>query len=171
MMKSCDGHFPTQEEGSYLAEQAVLVGQVALGQDASVWYGAVLRGDNAPIRIGARSNIQDNCVIHVDHGLPCTVGQDVTVGHGAILHSCTICDRVIVGMGAILLNECEIGEDCIIGAGALVTQRTKIPPRSLVLGSPARVVRTLREEEVASIAASAQEYLARKEDARAGRVR
>ena len=92
------------------------------------------------------------------------------MGHGAILHSCTICDRVIVGMGAILLNECEIGEDCIIGAGALVTQRTKIPPRSLVLGSPARVVRTLREEEVASIAASAQEYLARKEDARAGRV-
>ncbi len=136
-----DGHF-------WIAPTAVALGRVILKEDASLWYGAVLRGDNDPIVIGARSNIQDGTVIHSDHGQPVLVGDDVTVGHKVILHSCTVGDNSLIGMGSTLLNGAVIGRNCLVGAN------------SLIVGSPARVVRTLTDEQVAGITASAAHYVA-----------
>ena len=119
-----------------VAENATLVGQVTLEARSSVWYGAVLRADTTTIHVGAGSNLQDGCMVHGDEGFPVQVGQDVTVGHGAILHGCTVGDRCVIGMGATLLNGCVIGEDSLVAAGALVTQNTVIPAGSLVMGSP-----------------------------------
>jgi gamma-carbonic anhydrase len=131
---------------------------VAIGAKAGIWFGAVVRGDSNAIRIGAQTNIQDNSVLHVDHKHPLTVGDDVTVGHRAILHGCTIENRCLVGMGATIMNGAVIGADSIVGAGALVTEGTVVPPRSLILGVPAKVKRELTEDEVASIARSATLY-------------
>lgn len=139
---------------------AVVNGDVVLGKGCSVWYNAVIRGDVSPIRIGEDTNIQDNAVLHTSHGIPLVLGRGVTVGHGAILHSCTVEDNVLIGMGAILLDGAVIGENSIIGAGALVTKNTQIPPGSMVLGSPARVKRALTEEEIAAIRENAREYVA-----------
>ena len=152
--------FPLPFHRSYrlCGGNATLVGKVSVGPGASVWYGAVLRADLAAIQVGAGSNIQDNCVLHLDEGMPCLVGEGVTVGHGAILHGCTIEDNCLIGMGAILLNGAVIGRDSMVGAGALITQNTVIPAGSLVLGSPAKVKRMLTPEEVESIRRSAQEY-------------
>ena len=151
------GVSPTFDESNFIAETAAVVGDVHLGRDASVWFSASIRGDVHRIRIGARSNIQDNAVVHVTHGsAPTTIGERVTVGHSAVVHGCTIHDDVLIGMGAILLDHVVVGSHSIIGAGALVTGGVKIPPRSLVLGSPAKVVRPLTDQEVDSI----QEYAA-----------
>ena len=142
-----------------IARGAVLVGDISLGETSSVWYNAVARADNAPIQIGARSNIQDCCVLHVDEGHPIRIGDGVTVGHGAILHGCTIDDNSLVGMGAVVLNGAHIGKNCIIGASALVTQGMQIPDGSLVMGVPARVCRPLSEAEIESNRRAAEEYI------------
>ena len=129
-----------------------------LGEGASVWYGAVLRADNEPITIGARSNIQDNCVFHVDAGKPVRLGEGVSVGHGAVIHGATIGDHVLVGMSATIMNEAVIGDECLIAAGALVTEGMVIPPRSLVAGVPAKVRRELTDAEIAKLHHNAEIY-------------
>ena len=134
----------------FIAHGAVVLGDVQLGENVGIWYNATVRGDREPIRIGRGSNIQDNCVVHVDAGYPVSVGENVTVGHGAILHGCTVEDNSLIGMGAILLNGCHIGKNCIVAAGALVTQGTVVPDGSLVLGNPAKVKRAVTEEEIAA---------------------
>ena len=139
---------------------AVVNGDVTLGKGCSVWYNAVVRGDVSPIIIGEDTNIQDNAVLHTSHGMPLVLGRGVTVGHGAILHSCTVEDNVLIGMGAILLDGAVIGRNSIVGAGALVTKNTQVPPGSMVLGSPAKVKRALTEEEIAAIQENAREYVA-----------
>ena len=139
---------------------AVIIGEVTLGKRVSIWYNAVVRGDIAPITIGDNSNIQECSVLHVDHDTPILLGEGVTVGHGAILHGCRIGDNSLVGMGAIVLGGAVIGKNCIIGAGALVTQNTIIPDNSLVLGSPARIKRSLTEEEIQANRHNAEEYTA-----------
>src|SRR5688572_16669276 len=145
------GQSPKVHPSAYIAPGATVIGDVTLGEESSVWYGAVLRGDINRIVIGPRSNIQDGSVVHLADDLPTLVGELVTVGHKAILHACTVEDEVLVGMGAIVLDGAEIGARSIIGAGALVTGGKKIPPGSLVLGSPAKVVRALTLEEQGTI--------------------
>jgi len=149
---------PAIGQGVYIAHGAVVVGDVTIGDHSSVWYNAVLRGDINRIVVGHHTNIQDNAVLHLADDYPCLVGNYVTVGHAAIVHACTIGDEVLVGMGATILDGAVIGERSLIGANALVTQRTQIPPGSLVLGSPARVVRKLSEEEQLELKDSAERY-------------
>lgn len=143
----------------YIANGAVVLGDVTLGDHASVWYNAVLRGDINRIVVGHHSNIQDNAVLHLADDLPCIVGNYVTVGHSAVVHACTVGNEVLVGMGAVLLDGAVIGEQCIIGARALVTQGTRIPPGSLVVGAPARIVRPLTQRERAGLKGWAEKYV------------
>lgn len=147
---------------------AVLAGDVTVGALSSVWYYAVLRGDLAPIKVGERTNIQENVVLHVDHNTPVVLGNEVTVGHGAILHSCMVGDNTLIGMGAIVMSRAVIGKNCIIGAGALVTQGKKIPDGSFVLGSPARIIRNVTAEEIEKIRNNAESYVRLAEINRAG---
>jgi carbonic anhydrase/acetyltransferase-like protein (isoleucine patch superfamily) len=144
---------------AFVADDARLLGRVRLGPQSSVWYGCVLRGDTDRIEIGARSNVQDLTVVHCDEGEPVIVGEGVTVGHRVVLHGCTVGDGALIGMGAVVLNRAVIGAQCLVGAGALVTGGKVIPPRMLVLGSPARAVRPLTEEELADLADSAAHYV------------
>jgi carbonic anhydrase/acetyltransferase-like protein (isoleucine patch superfamily) len=150
---------PKLGKGVYLARTAVVFGDVTLGAHSSVWYGAVLRGDINRIVVGHHSNIQDNAVLHLADDLACLVGNWVTVGHGAIVHACTVGDEVLVGMGAMILDGAVIGKQSLIGAKALVTQGTKIPPGSLVLGAPAKVIRKLSKAERAGLKWWAQKYV------------
>jgi len=154
---------------AFVAPDALLLGDVTLEEDASVWYGSVLRGDLAPIRIGARSNIQDGTVIHVDENLPCSVGQRVGVGHRAILHGCTIEDGCLIGMGSILLNGCRIGSGSVVGAGAVVPEGMEIPPGSLVLGVPGRIVRKVDPVLAQRIKATWTRYVELAKEHKAGR--
>ena len=148
------------ESGNYwIAPGAYVMGNVTLKEDASVWFGSILRGDNDPIVIGQRSNIQDGTVIHTDIGCPCVVGDNVTVGHQAMLHGCTIGNNSLVGIKALVMNGAEIGEYCLIGAGAIVTEGKKIPDGSLVLGAPGKVIRELTDQERQMLDASAQVYV------------
>ncbi|HIV16591.1 MAG TPA: gamma carbonic anhydrase family protein [Candidatus Alectryocaccobium stercorigallinarum] len=146
-------------DGVHIADNAVVCGDVTIGKDSSVWYGAVIRGDDDKITIGERTNIQDNCVLHCDEGFPITVGDDVTVGHGAVLHGCTVGDGSLIGMGAVVLNGAKIGKNCLVGAGALVTGKMDAPDGSMIIGSPAKVKRELTEEEVAENMHSAVFYV------------
>lgn len=150
---------PSLGEGVYLASTAVVLGDVTLGARASVWYNAVLRGDINRIVVGACSNIQDNAVLHLADDYPCLIGDWVTVGHSAIVHACTVEDECLIGMGATILDGAVIGAQSIIGANALVTQGTVVPPGSMVLGSPAKVVRPLTPEQRGSLRAWAQKYV------------
>lgn len=150
---------PKVADTAWVAPGAVLVGQVRLAPDASVWYNAVLRADNEPIVIGEGSNLQDNVSAHVDAGAPLTVGRGVSVGHNAVLHGCTIEDDVLIGMHATVMNHAVIGAGSLVAAGALVLEGTVVPPRSLVAGVPAKVRRELGDEEVAAIRQNAQTYL------------
>ncbi len=143
----------------FLAEGSRITGNVELGRESSVWYNSVIRGDDDRICIGDETNIQDGCILHVDPGYPLLIGNGVTVGHGAILHGCTIGDNTLIGMGSIVLNGAVIGRNCIIGAGSLVTQGKVIPDGSMVYGNPAKIVRSLSEEEIASNRESAEDYL------------
>jgi len=153
------GVWPTLGDDVFIADTARVIGDVHLGSETSVWYGSVIRGDVFPIRIGARVNIQDLSVLHVTGGEHATtLGDDVTVGHRVILHGCTIHDRALIGMGAIIMDGVVVGEEALVGAGALVTPGTRIPPRTLVVGSPARPKRPLRDEELAEIRARAPHY-------------
>jgi carbonic anhydrase/acetyltransferase-like protein (isoleucine patch superfamily) len=150
---------PRVEEGAWVADSAAVLGRVALERDASVWYGAVLRGDNEWITVGERTNIQEGCVLHTDMGFPLTLGAGVTVGHQAMLHGCTVGDNSLVGIQAVVMNGARIGRNCIVGAGALVTEGKEFPDNSLIVGSPARVVRTLGDEQVERLKASAEQYV------------
>jgi carbonic anhydrase/acetyltransferase-like protein (isoleucine patch superfamily) len=158
-----DGQAPEfPGEGNYwVAETAVLIGRVRLKHDASVWWGAVLRGDNEWIELGERSQIQDNCTMHTDPGFPLTIGSNCVIGHDVILHGCTIGDESLVGMGAIMLNGAKIGKNCLVGAGAVVTEGKEFPDNSLIVGAPARVIRTLDEKAAAMIRGGADIYVRR----------
>jgi carbonic anhydrase/acetyltransferase-like protein (isoleucine patch superfamily) len=154
-----DGKAPTLGANSWVAPSAELIGDVVLGKDASVWFGSVIRADNTQITVGARSNVQEGAMGHSDPGAPLTIGEDCTIGHHAILHGCTIGDRVLIGMGATILNHAVIGEDSLVGAGALVTEGKVFPPGSLIVGSPARAVRELDAAAKAMLLVSAQHYV------------
>jgi carbonic anhydrase/acetyltransferase-like protein (isoleucine patch superfamily) len=149
---------PSVNPTAWVAPSADLIGDVRLGVHCSVWFGAVIRADNTPIILGDESNFQDGAIGHSDPGAPLTLGQRVTVGHQAILHGCTIEDEALIGMGARILNGAVIGAQCIVGAGALVTEGKVFEPRSLIVGSPARAVRTLSDEQVALLKMSAAHY-------------
>lgn len=153
-----DGIAPQLEEGAWAAPSADLIGDVRLGPRASAWFGAVIRADNTPIILGEESNFQDGAIGHSDPGAPLTIGARVTVGHQAILHGCTVEDEALIGMGARILNGAVIGAQCIVGAGALVTEGKRFEPRSLIVGSPARAVRSLTDEQVAMLRLSAAHY-------------
>jgi carbonic anhydrase/acetyltransferase-like protein (isoleucine patch superfamily) len=158
---SLDDLSPELAGGSWIAPTASVIGQVRLGEDASVWFGAVLRGDNEPIVVGERSNIQDLAVIHTDPGFPVTIGAGCTIGHRAILHGCTIGESSLVGMGAIILNGATIGRNCMIGAGALVGEGKTIADNSLVVGMPGKVIRTLGDDGEQMLRHAAGVYVAR----------
>jgi carbonic anhydrase/acetyltransferase-like protein (isoleucine patch superfamily) len=146
-------------EGRYwIAPTASVIGDVVLGEDVGVWFGAVLRGDNERLTIGARSNLQEGVTLHTDAGFPLTVGEGCTIGHNAILHSCTIGDNCLIGMGAIVLNGARIGDNCLVGAGALVTENKSFPAGSLIVGSPAKAVRELDAKTIAALKDSARRY-------------
>ena len=148
-------------EGEYwIAPNAVVIGKVILKKNASIWFGATLRGDNDPIVVGENSNVQDGAVLHTDTGSPLTLGSNVTVGHLAMLHGCTIGDNSLIGIGAVILNGARIGKNCLIGAGALITEGKAIPDNSIVMGSPGKVVREISEKQRASLAHSALSYVA-----------
>jgi carbonic anhydrase/acetyltransferase-like protein (isoleucine patch superfamily) len=163
---------PRIDATAFVAESAVVVGDVVLGPDASVWFHAVVRGDVERIWIGARSNVQDNATLHVTRDRwPTLVGDGVTVGHAAVLHGCTVGDHCLVGIGAVILDGVVVEDECLVGAGALVTPGTRIPARSLVLGSPARVVRALSADEIERLHRSAASYLEHVKTYRAAGVR
>lgn len=146
-------------EDALIAKQSVIVGDVTVGRDSCVLYYAVIRGDEAPVTIGDETNIQENCTIHVSHNKPVYIGNNVTVGHNAVLHGCTIGNRTLIGMGAVILDGAKIGSDCIIGAGSLVTKNTVIPDGSLVMGSPAKIKRNLIWEEKLGNLENSKEYV------------
>ena len=156
-----DGRRPTVPASAWIAPSAELIADVVLGEEASVWFGAVIRADNTIIAIGARSNVQEGAMLHSDPDAPLIVGEDCTIGHHAVLHGCTIGNRALIGMGAIVLNRAVIGEECIVGAGALVTEGKEFPAGSLIVGSPARAVRQLDEATRAFLKVSADHYVAK----------
>jgi len=159
-LKDAKPEFPA--EGDYwIAETATLIGRVRLKKHTSVWFGAVLRGDNEWIELGERSQIQDNATLHTDPGFPLTIGPDCVIGHNVILHGCMIGANSLIGMGAIMLNGARIGDNCLVGAGALITEGKSFPERSLIVGTPARAVRTLDDAAIAGIAAGADIYVRR----------
>ena len=152
MLRPYRGRLPVIDPTAYIDPSAQVIGDVEIGEESNVWMNVVIRGDVNHIRIGRRSNVQDGTIVHVMHDThPTVIGDDVTIGHGAIVHGCTVEDRVLIGMGAILLNGARVGADSIVAAGSLVPERLVIPPRSLVMGSPASVRKTLSDAEVASI--------------------
>ena len=165
-----DGSAPEIADDAWVAPTAVLVGRVRLGSRSSVWYGAVLRGDGDAIVVGAGSNVQDGCVVHADPGFPATIGDGVVVGHGAVVHGCTVEDGVLIGMGSRVLNGARIGAGSLVAAGAVVLEGTQVPPGSLVAGVPAKVRRPLTDEEAAGIGLGAADYVERaRQHARATR--
>lgn len=155
---SFDGKSPRISESSFVAESAILIGDVSIGEEASVWFGAVIRTEIEPILIGKQSNIQDNCVIHTDLSFPVDIGDRVSVGHGAVIHGATVGSNCLVGMRATLLNGAKIGENCLVAAGSLVTQGKEMPSNSLVIGSPAVAKRKLTEDEIKQIQLNADHY-------------
>lgn len=159
MIFSAVGKTPVLPEDVFIAENAVVVGDVTLGKGVSVWFGAVIRGDVDAIRIDEGTNVQDGAVLHVDAGSPLTIGRDVTVGHAAVLHGCTIGDGTLVGIKSVILNGAKIGKNCLIGANALVTENKVIPDGSLVVGSPGKILRSLTQEEIDGIVMNARHYV------------
>jgi carbonic anhydrase/acetyltransferase-like protein (isoleucine patch superfamily) len=154
-----DGVAPQISDSAWVADSAQVMGQVALAEDASVWFGVVIRGDTDSIQIGKRTNIQDLSVLHADVGMPLTIGDDVTVGHKVMLHGCTVGDGSLIGIGAIVLNGAKIGKGCLVGAGSLVTEGKEFPDGSMIMGTPAKVVRQLSPEQLAGLLASARHYV------------
>ena len=154
-------HAPQIDPSTYVVDEAILIGRVTLHENASVWYNVTIRADNEPITIGKNSNVQEACVLHVDPGFPLTIGNDVSVGHQAMLHGCTIGDGSLIGIQAIILNGAKIGRHCLVGAGALVTEGKEFPDNSLIIGVPAKVARTLRDDEIARLQQAAQHYVER----------
>ena len=160
MIAAYGGHAPRLDPSVYVVDSATVIGDVVIGPESSIWFGAVVRGDIEPIRIGARSNVQDNATLHVVGGkFATTLGDGVTVGHNAVVHGCTIEDGALVGMGAIVLDGAVVGAESLIAAGALVPPGMRVPPRSLVLGSPGKVVRPVSDDELERIRSSASNYV------------
>lgn len=153
-----DGHAPDLHEDTWVAPDANLIGKVVLEKGASVWFGTTIRADHEEIRVGEGSNVQENCVMHIDEGFPLTIGRNCTIGHKVMLHGCTIGDNTLVGMGATILNGAKIGKNCLIGAGALITENKEIPDNSLVMGSPGKVVREVDAKNAQRITFSALHY-------------
>lgn len=152
---------PVIPASCYIAAEATIIGSVTLGERVTIMSGAVLRGDNEPIVIGDDTNVQENCVLHTDPGMPLTIGQGVTVGHQAMLHSCTIGDGTLIGIQAVVLNNSVIGKDCLVGAGAVIIEGKSFPDRSVIFGSPAKAVREVSEDNVARLRESAESYVMR----------
>lgn len=159
-MIAVDGHAPRNEGAAFVAPNATLAGDVALEEGSSVWYGAVLRADSGRIRIGRDTNVQDNAVLHTGTGLDVTIGARVSIGHGAVVHGCTVGDDCLIGMHATILNGAVLGKGCLVAAGALVTENSVIPPRSVVMGVPGKVRGTVTEEQAAELAHNVEEYRA-----------
>ena len=153
---------PQVPASTFVADTASVIGRVILGEETSVWPGAVIRADSEPITIGDSSNVQDNAVLHVDPGVPMTIGRRVTIGHQVMLHGCTIGDGSLVGIQAIVLNHAVIGESSLVAAGAIITERKTFPPRSLIMGAPAKVVRELTDDDVAMLERAAATYITRR---------
>lgn len=154
-----DGVAPEVADSAWIADSAQVMGRVSLGQDASVWFGTVVRGDTESITIGEGSNIQDASVLHADQGKPLVVGRHVTVGHQVMLHGCTIGDESLIGIGAVVLNGARIGKNCLVGAGSLVTEGKEFPDGSMIIGSPAKAIRQLSPEQVEGLRQSAKHYI------------
>lgn len=154
-----DGIVPRVADSAWVADSAQVMGDVDVGEDVGLWFGVVARGDTAPIRIGARTNIQDHTVLHADVGMPLSIGEGVTVGHKAMLHGCTVGDNSLIGIGAVVLNGAHIGNNCLVGAGALVTEGKAFPDGSLILGSPAKLVKALTPEQIDGLRQSAAHYV------------
>jgi carbonic anhydrase/acetyltransferase-like protein (isoleucine patch superfamily) len=154
-------HVPEIDASAYVADTATLIGKVTVEANASVWYGVTIRGDNERITIGMESNVQEGAVMHTDMGFPLVLGKGVTVGHMAMLHGCTVGDGALIGIGAVVLNGARIGKGCLVGAGALVTEGKEFPDNSLILGSPAKAVRTLTEEDLLRLQGNAASYVER----------
>ncbi|MDR0634656.1 MAG: gamma carbonic anhydrase family protein [Azoarcus sp.] len=165
-----DGSRPRINEDCWIAHTATVIGDVTLGRDVSIWYNVVIRGDNAPIAIGDGTNVQDGSILHNDEGVPLTIGAGVTVGHMAMLHGCTIGDGCLIGINAVVLNNAVLGRNCLIGANALIPEGKTIPDRSLVVGSPGRVLRTLTDDELARLHGNARHYIDNARRFRAGLV-
>ena len=163
-----DGVAPQVHATAWVADSAQVMGRVTLGEDASVWFGTVVRGDTDSITIGAGSNVQDASVLHADFGKPLVIGERVTVGHQVMLHGCTIGDESLIGIGAVVLNGARIGKNCLVGAGALVTEGKEFPDGSMILGSPAKAVRQLTPEQIEGLRLSAQHYVDNARRFRAG---
>jgi len=154
-----DGVAPQLADGTWVADSAQVMGAVVLGENVSVWFGAVLRGDTEPLTIGRNSNVQDLSVLHADVGSPLTIGENVTIGHQVMLHGCTVGDNSLIGIQAVVLNNAKIGRNSIVGAGSVVTEGKEFPDNSLIIGSPAKVVRTLDDAAAAKLRASAEHYV------------
>lgn len=154
-----DGQTPTLADSCWVADSAQVMGRVEMGEDSSVWFGSVLRGDSEQIRIGKRTNVQDGSVLHADPGVPLLLGDDVTIGHKVMLHGCIVGDGSLIGIGAVVLNGAKIGKGCLVGAGSLVTEGKEFPDGSMILGSPAKAVRQLTPEQSADLARIAGHYV------------
>lgn len=163
-----DEHTPQVHPTAFVADSAQVVGRVTLSEGSSVWFNTVIRADNEPMTIGAGSNIQDGSVLHSDTGFPLSVGERVTVGHQVVLHGCTVGDESLIGIGAVVLNGAKIGKHCLVGAGSLVTEGKEFPDGSMILGSPAKVVRQLTPEQIDGLRRSAQHYIANAQRFQAG---
>jgi carbonic anhydrase/acetyltransferase-like protein (isoleucine patch superfamily) len=161
-------HAPEQHPSAWVADSAEVIGKVVLGEDSSVWFGSVLRGDNEPIRVGRGSNIQEHSVLHTDMGKPLTIGENVTIGHQVMLHGCTIGDGSLIGIQSVVLNGARIGKNCLVGAGSLVTEGKEFPDGSMIMGSPAKVVRELTPEQIEGLQKSARNYVANAQRFRTG---
>lgn len=159
MIYSFKGAQPVVGKGAFIAPNATVIGDVEIGEQSSVWFSTVLRGDVGPIRVGAHTNIQDMCVVHQDWGGSTKIGDEVTIGHRTVIHGCTIDNKVLVGMGAVIMEGAVIGEGSLIAGGAVITPKTNIPPNSLVVGVPGKVVRSVNDNEMAMIVESAQHYV------------
>ena len=170
MLIEYEGITPKVHDSVFVAPGAMLIGDVTIGEESSVWFNCVLRGDLEPIRIGCRTNVQDGAVIHMDREMPCLIGDDVTIGHGAILHSCIIGNEALIGMGAILLSGSVIGERAIVAAGALVREGQEIPPDTLAMGVPAKVVREVTEDELERVRHGKADYVSRARQMRKARL-
>lgn len=163
-----DGHAPQLGKNAYVADSAQVIGKVTLEENASVWFGTIIRGDSEHIHIGRNSNIQDASVLHADEGVPLTLGENVSVGHKVMLHGCTVGDGSLIGIGAVVLNHAKIGKNCLVGAGALVTEGKEFPDGSMILGSPAKAVKQLSPEQIAGLQRIAKHYVDNAERFRKG---
>jgi len=157
---------PQLDATAYVTESASVIGKVRLEAHASIWFGVTIRGDNELITVGAGTNVQENCVLHTDIGCPMVIGRNVTIGHQAMLHGCTVGDGTLIGIQAVVMNKAEIGKNCLVGAGALITEGKKFPDNAIILGRPAKIVRTLTPEEIDKLALVSKEYVARAQHCR-----